>query len=56
MKSKYEKFPKKGGNPHDPAGRSGPVCPKCGAKVPPKPGFRDASLKCPQCGAAMGKS
>jgi hypothetical protein len=30
-------------------------CPACRAEVPPKPGFRPASLKCPKCGAAMGK-
>ena len=30
-------------------------CPACQAEVPPKPGFRPSSLKCPKCGAAMGK-
>ena len=30
-------------------------CPSCGAEVPPKPGFRFSSLKCPKCGASMGK-
>lgn len=30
-------------------------CPSCKAKVPPKPGFRIKSLKCPKCGAAMHK-
>lgn len=33
----------------------GGVCPKCKAEVPPKPGFRFSSLKCPKCGASMGK-
>lgn len=31
------------------------ICPACKAEVPPKPGFRFSALKCPQCGAAMGK-
>lgn len=31
------------------------TCPKCGAEVPPKPGFRFSSLKCPKCGSSMGK-
>lgn len=30
-------------------------CPTCKADVPPKPGFRMSSLKCPKCGAAMHK-
>jgi Zn finger protein HypA/HybF involved in hydrogenase expression len=30
-------------------------CPACGADVPPKPGFRMQSLKCPKCGTAMRK-
>ena len=30
-------------------------CPSCGAEVPPKPGFRLSSLKCPKCGASLGK-
>jgi hypothetical protein len=29
-------------------------CPYCKAEVPPKPGFRFSSLKCPKCGKAMG--
>jgi hypothetical protein len=31
------------------------ICPSCGAEVPPKPGFRFSSLKCPKCGTSMGK-
>lgn len=31
------------------------TCPACGEHVPPKPGFRMKSLKCPKCGAAMHK-
>jgi len=30
-------------------------CPACQADVPPKPGFRMQSLKCPKCGAAVHK-
>lgn len=30
-------------------------CPECKADVPPKPGFRIQSLKCPKCGAGMRK-
>jgi uncharacterized protein (UPF0212 family) len=30
-------------------------CPACKADVPPKPGFRMQSLKCPKCGTAMHK-
>ena len=30
------------------------LCPICKAEVPPKPGFRFSSLKCPKCGASMG--
>ncbi|MFI5344838.1 MAG: hypothetical protein ACHQ51_00540 [Elusimicrobiota bacterium] len=35
-------------------GASG-VCPACKAEVPAKPGFRLSTLKCPSCGAAMGR-
>ena len=31
------------------------LCPACKAEVPPKPGFRFSSLKCPKCGAPMSK-
>jgi len=31
------------------------TCPACKAEVPPKPGFRMSSLKCPACGTAMRK-
>jgi hypothetical protein len=31
------------------------TCPACGEEVPPKPGFRMKSLKCPKCKAAMHK-
>ncbi|MFH1369186.1 MAG: hypothetical protein ABII64_08680 [Elusimicrobiota bacterium] len=31
------------------------ICPACKAEVPPKPGFRLSSLKCPKCGASMAK-
>lgn len=31
----------------------GGTCPACKAEVPPKPGFRFSSLKCPKCGASM---
>jgi len=30
-------------------------CPACKEEVPPKPGFRMRSMKCPKCGAAMLK-
>ena len=30
-------------------------CPACKTEVPPKPGFRWSALKCPKCGATMGK-
>jgi hypothetical protein len=33
----------------------GLLCPACKTPVPPKPGFRPSSLKCPKCGAAMAK-
>ena len=31
------------------------LCPDCKAEVPPKPGFRFSTLKCPKCGASMSK-
>jgi hypothetical protein len=31
------------------------LCPSCKTEVPPKPGFRFSALKCPKCGASMGK-
>lgn len=31
------------------------LCPACKTEVPPKPGFRFSSLKCPKCGAALAK-
>ena len=31
------------------------ICQACGAEIPPKPGFRLSSLKCPKCGAPAGK-
>ena len=31
------------------------LCPKCKMEVAPKPGFRFSVLKCPKCGASMGK-
>ena len=37
------------------SGRSAGFCPSCKTEVPPKPGFRYASLKCPKCGTLMGK-
>jgi predicted RNA-binding Zn-ribbon protein involved in translation (DUF1610 family) len=55
MKQRHEKFAKKGRNPHDQTGGAVGVCPKCKAEVPPKPGFRVSSVKCPKCGASMGK-
>lgn len=39
----------------DPHGAGGPLCPQCKTPVPPKPGFRPSSLKCPKCGASMAK-
>jgi hypothetical protein len=30
-------------------------CRACGTEVPPKPGFRFASLKCPKCGKTLGQ-
>jgi predicted RNA-binding Zn-ribbon protein involved in translation (DUF1610 family) len=36
-------------------GRADGHCPSCGTAVPPKPGFRFASLKCPKCGTLMGR-
>lgn len=33
----------------------GGVCPKCKADIPPKPGFRFSSLKCPKCGTQAAK-
>lgn len=55
MQAKLEKFPKKIGSQHGKSGPSGGDCPKCGEAVPPKAGFRFSSLKCPKCGASMGK-
>ncbi|MCX5779196.1 MAG: hypothetical protein NTU66_08295 [Elusimicrobia bacterium] len=31
------------------------VCASCNTAVPPKPGFRISSLKCPKCGIPLGK-
>jgi hypothetical protein len=42
-------------NTHGKSGSGSGVCPACKAEVPLKPGFRFSSLKCPACGAAMGK-
>ena len=39
------------GKPSNPSG----ICPSCDAEVPPKPGFRFSSLKCPKCGTSMAK-
>lgn len=33
----------------------GGVCPVCKTEIPPKPGFRFSSLKCPKCGASAVK-
>jgi hypothetical protein len=41
--------------PKPPSASGGGHCPKCGAPVPPKPGFRFSSLTCPKCGTAMGQ-
>jgi len=48
--------------PHDPLNPQGKhadgiagICPACKAEIPAKPGFRFSSLKCPKCGASMGK-
>ena len=30
-------------------------CPSCDTVVPAKPGFRLSTLKCPKCGAQLGK-
>lgn len=30
-------------------------CPACQTEVPPKPGFRPSSLKCPKCGSSLAK-
>jgi len=32
------------------------LCPNCNTEIPPKPGFRVSSLKCPKCGTALGKN
>ncbi len=42
-------------NIHDRNKSSVILCPSCKAEVPPKPGFRVSSLKCPKCGSAMSK-
>ncbi len=55
MKPRHDRFPKKGGNPFDQTGHSAGVCPKCAAPVERKAGFRTSALKCPKCGAAVGK-
>jgi len=39
---------------HKTSGEAGGICPSCKAEVPPKPGFRFSSLKCPKCGRSMG--
>ena len=31
-------------------------CPACKTEIPAKPGFRFSALKCPKCGASMGKN
>jgi hypothetical protein len=31
------------------------ICPKCKVDVPPKPGFRVSSLRCPKCGSPVKK-
>ncbi len=41
-------------NPTKPANVAG-ICPACKAEVPPKPGFRLSSLKCPKCSTPLGK-
>lgn len=43
------------GNEDGRKGQGAMTCPSCGEHVPPKPGFRMKSLKCPACGAAMHK-
>ncbi|HAZ07487.1 MAG TPA: hypothetical protein DCZ01_02940 [Elusimicrobia bacterium] len=54
-------FGPKGGAPRNAASaqvRSTKVvghCPSCRTEVPPKPGFRFSALKCPNCGAPMGR-
>jgi hypothetical protein len=30
-------------------------CPSCNTEIPPKPGFRLSSLKCPKCGTPAVK-
>lgn len=40
--------PVKHGGPHL-------VCPACKTEIPPRPGFRVSSLKCPKCGASPVK-
>ena len=61
IKSGGKNFGQGGGNFNDPANmhakqkEGGGHCPSCNAEVPPKPGFRFSSLKCPKCGTAMGK-
>lgn len=37
------------------AAGAGGSCPKCGAHVPAKAGFRLSALKCPSCGTLVGK-
>ncbi|MHB9155776.1 MAG: hypothetical protein ACYC5N_08835 [Endomicrobiales bacterium] len=59
---KFNNFGKDGNKPNDStlnsngktSGGTG-ICPACKTEVPPKPGFRFSSLKCPKCGASMGK-
>ena len=34
---------------------AGGICPGCQTVVPPKPGFRFSSLKCPKCGKSMAE-
>ena len=37
-------------------GAAGAVkCPSCNTEIPPKPGFRLSSLKCPKCGTPAVK-
>ncbi|MBI3550035.1 MAG: hypothetical protein HY078_13435 [Elusimicrobia bacterium] len=55
MKDRHAKDFAQKRNPHDNAGSPERACPKCAEKFPPKPGFRFTSLKCPKCGAALGK-
>lgn len=37
------------------AAGAGGACPKCGAHVAAKAGFRLSTLKCPSCGTLLGK-